>query len=130
MRTRPVALVLALLLSFPPVARADNPPVTVSVDAAANRKAISPLVYGVHFADTGTLQDLNATINRWGGNSSGRYNWAEDIDNRGGDFYFESVAYSDPLVQGGRMDSFVQDTKAAAAEPFLTMPMVDNARCR
>ena len=124
MRTRPVALVLALLLSFPPVARADNPPVTVSVDAAANRKAISPLVYGVHFADTGTLQDLNATINRWGGNSSGRYNWAEDIDNRGGDFYFESVPYSDPLVQGGRMDSFVQDTKAAAAEPFLTMPMV------
>ena len=49
--------------------------VTVNVDVTANRKAINPLVYGVHFADTPTLQDLNATVNRWGGNSSGRYNW-------------------------------------------------------
>ncbi|PYQ17838.1 MAG: cellulase, partial [Acidobacteria bacterium] len=121
MRTRLVALTLAALT--PSWAHAQNPPVTVAVDAAANRHAISPLVYGVHFAPTATLQDLNATVNRYGGNSSGRYNWLENIDNRGGDYFFESIPYPDP-AQGELGDTFISTTKAGGAEPFLTMPMV------
>src|SRR5438552_1736761 len=44
---------------------------TVSVDAAANRRAISPLIYGIHFGDSPTLLGLQPTVNRPGGSSAG-----------------------------------------------------------
>jgi hypothetical protein len=103
-------------------AQAQNPPVTVNVDTSAERRPISPLIYGVHFAGSGTLSDLNATVNRYGGNSAGRYNWQQNIDNRGGDYFFESIPYDD--APGGLGDAFIQDTNDGGAEPFLTMPMV------
>jgi hypothetical protein len=123
MRSLLSLLALAALLAAPAAAHAQNAPVTVSVDAAANRHAIDPRVYGVHFASTAALLDLNATINRYGGNSSGRYNWLGNIDNRGGDYFFYSFPYS-PRTSGAFMDEFIQRTKNGAAEPFLTMPMV------
>jgi hypothetical protein len=113
----------AVLVTLAAAAEAQNPPVTVSVDAASNPHPISPLIYGVHFADTGTLTDLRATLNRYGGNSSGRYNWQQNIDNRGADWYFESIPYPDH-TPGELGDTFIAITKAAGAEPFLTMPMV------
>lgn len=60
MRTRFVVLTLAALA--PSGATAQNPPVTVTVDVAANRHAISPLVYGVHFAPTATMIDHGSRI--------------------------------------------------------------------
>jgi glycosyl hydrolase family 44/Calx-beta domain-containing protein len=111
------------LLALAPTAHAQNPPVTITVDSAAQRKAISPLIYGVHFANAPTLSDLNATVNRFGGNSAGRYNWQQNIDNRGGDYFFESIPYSDP-TPGELGDTFIQTSKNGGAEPFLTMPMV------
>ena len=50
--------------------------VVVRVDSSATGKPISPFIYGVAFADAATLRALGATVNRWGGNSSTRYNWA------------------------------------------------------
>src|SRR5438552_2860975 len=97
---------------------------TVSVDAAANRRAISPLIYGIHFGDSSTLLGLNATVNRLGGNSVGRYNYLQDIDNRGSDYYFLAFPYSDPVVVGGHGDDFIATSKAGGAEPYLSMPMV------
>jgi hypothetical protein len=123
MRPRRFFAVAACLLVWPAVARAQNPPVTVNVDAAANQHPINPLIYGVHFADTGTLSDLGATLNRLGGNSTGRYNWVQNIDNRGVDYYFESIPYPDH-TPGELGDTFISTTKAGGAEPFLTMPMV------
>jgi hypothetical protein len=114
---------LAALLAAAPAAHAQNPPVIVSVDANANQHPISPLIYGVHFANTATLQDLNATLNRYGGNSSGRYNWLQNVDNRGVDYFFESIPYPDH-TPGELGDTFIQTTQAGGAEPFLTMPMV------
>jgi hypothetical protein len=122
MRSRLSAFALAALL-VAPAAHAQNPSVTVSVDAAANQRPISPLIYGVHFAGSAALLDLNATINRYGGNSSGRYNWVGNIDNRGGDYFFKSIPHF-PRTSAAYMDGFVQATKDGAAEPFLTMPMV------
>jgi len=114
---------LALCLLWAPAAQAQNPPVTVSVDAAANQHPINPLIYGVNFGKTASLGDLGATLNRFGGNSSGRYNWLQNIDNRGVDYYFESIPYLDP-TPGEVGDTFIATTKAGGAEPFLTMPMV------
>jgi hypothetical protein len=124
MRLRSEITLAALLAAVAvPAAHAQNPPVTVSVDANAGQHPIDPLIYGVHFADAPTLQDLGATMNRYGGNSSGRYNWLQNIDNRGVDYFFESIPYPNHTA-GEWMDTFIATTKAGGAEPFLTMPMV------
>ena len=65
------------------VALAQNPAVTISVDAAANRHPINPNVYGVAYGTAATLSDLNAPLNRYGGNNTSRYNWQLNADNRG-----------------------------------------------
>lgn len=109
----------ALVLGLAPVGHAQ---VTVTVDANADRKPISPLIYGVHFANTAQLQDMNATVNRLGGNSVGRYNWQQNIDNRGADYFFMGFPYAN--TPGGYGNNFITGTKAGGAEPFLSMPMV------
>src|SRR5438105_2748784 len=55
---------------------ADLGNVVVKVDSsAAKTRAISPYVYGVATADPGTVRALNASVDRWGGNSASSYNW-------------------------------------------------------
>ena len=40
--------------------QADGPSVTITIDVAANRHAINPNIYGVAFASTTRLNELNA----------------------------------------------------------------------
>ena len=63
----------------------------ITVDAAAGLHAIDPNIYGVAFASTAQLNDLNVTLNRYGGNTSTRYNWQLNLDNKGSDWFFESM---------------------------------------
>jgi len=56
---------------------ADNPAVTINVDANANRHPINPNVYGVAHATTAQLNELNSPLNREGGNNTTRYNWQD-----------------------------------------------------
>lgn len=104
-------------------ARADNPPVMVSVDAAAGRHAISPLIYGVAFAGTGDLTRLGATLNRMGGNNMSRYNWRINAQNLDADWYFESYPQKS-AVAGQEADTLVAQSGAAGAQAMLTIPMV------
>src|SRR5258706_6245494 len=90
---------------------AQNPAATIGVDANAGRHPISPLVYGVAYGEA-NLSDLNCPVNRYGGNNTSRYNWQINADNRGQDWYFESIA--EPIATAGeRGDTFIQKTKAA-----------------
>src|SRR4029079_9214104 len=73
-------------------ASAQNAAVSIDVDANVNRHPISPDIYGVALASTAQLSDLNATLNRSGGNAASRYNWQLNASNRGFDWYFESIA--------------------------------------
>jgi hypothetical protein len=109
-----------------PIANA-NPAVTINVDAAANRHAIDPRIYGVAFADTAALNDLGATMNRWGGNAMSRYNWAFSTANRCKDYYFENIpddVSSGDGSNGKSADDFIGATRAAGAEPVMTIPMM------
>ncbi len=45
-------------------------PVAITVDAQRNRRPISPLIYGTCFASSNQLKELNAPLNRWGGNAT------------------------------------------------------------
>ncbi len=111
------------LIGTTPPPPATNTAVVVAVDAQRDRHPISPLIYGVAFASSNQLRDLNCPLNRSGGNSESRYNWQANAHNRGFDWYFESLADS-PATAGAAADSFVAATKGAGAEAMLTIPMV------
>src|SRR6266496_3581291 len=100
----PIHRIWPLLLAASALVFAQNPAVTVSVDAAANRHPINPEVYGVAYGTATTLADLNAPLNRYGGNNTSRYNWQLNADNRGSDWYFESIGDSSS-VPGERGDN-------------------------
>ena len=99
-------------------------PVAISVDAAAGRHPISPLIYGINFGTTAVLQDLRAPINRSGGNSASAYNWRIDARNAGKDWYFESLAVNPADINDQFGERFVALTQAAGATPILTIPML------
>jgi hypothetical protein len=115
------AFVAALLTVVAPGAQSA---ITIAVDAAANRRPINPNVYGVAHATTAQLSDLNSPLNRNGGNNTTRYNWQQNADNRGSDWYFESIADSSAAA-GGRGDQFVAAARAASAQAMLTIPLID-----
>src|SRR5947209_3757153 len=98
---------------------AQNPAVTVSIDANANRHPIDPRVYGVAYGDATTLPDLNVPLNRYGGNNTSRYNWQINGDNRGSDWYFESIGDTSGTA-GERGDTFISMSKTAGAAPMIT----------
>ena len=106
------------------VLHAQNPGVTVTVDVSANRRAINPAIYGVAYATTAQLQDLNAPLHRYGGNNTSRYNWQLNADNRGADWYFQSIAESS-ATPGQRGDDFVLSSQAGNAVPMVTIPMIE-----
>ncbi len=107
-----------------PQALAQNPAVTVNVDANANRHPISALVYGIAYGTAATLSDLNSVLNRYGGNNTSRYNWQQNADNRGFDWYFESIPETS-AVAGERGDTFITTSNGAGAQPMVTIPMID-----
>src|SRR5438093_220061 len=112
-----------LLFAVSCLSFAQNPAVTISVDANANRRAINPKIYGVAYGTATTLADLNAPINRYGGNNTSRYNWQLNADNRGSDWYFESIAESSS-TPGERGDTIISMCRGVGAQAMLTIPMV------
>src|SRR5258705_9985273 len=113
---------LTVVLAFVMSASAQNG-ITISVDASANRRPISANIYGVAHATTAQLNDLNIPLNRNGGNNTTRYNWQLNADNRGNDWYFESIA-EPSAVPGDRGDLFLAGARAANAQPVLTIPLI------
>ena len=106
------------------LAAATNPSVTLTIDAAANRHPISPLIYGVAFATQAQLAELNAPLNRQGGNATSRYNWQANAYNRAADWYFESIGEASATA-GESADTFIDQSRVAGAQPVLTVPMLD-----
>ncbi|HEY0871518.1 MAG TPA: glycoside hydrolase family 44 protein, partial [Acidothermaceae bacterium] len=115
-----VAAVMAAAVGVPaasvlPAAAASAGP-ALTVDAAAGRHPISSDVYGMNFSDTALATELGLTADRWGGNSTSRYNYTNNTHNTGSDYYFENVVDSTPL------DSFVAADLAHGDNPVVTVP--------
>jgi hypothetical protein len=96
--------------------------VAVNVDATANQHPINPLVYGVAFGTAAQLSDLNAPANRWGGNTTTRYNWQVNSANHANDYFYESIGSGTP---GQDADNFISDAKNNGAQPMMTIPIID-----
>ena len=121
-----VAAVVAIVASYagwPTPAHAQNPPVTINVDVNANRRPINPDIYGVAHATTAQLNDLSSPLNRNGGNNTTRYNWQLNADNRGNDWYFQSIG-DGSATAGERGDTFFAASRSANALAMLTIPTI------
>ena len=104
-------------------APATNGTTTIGIDAQLNRHPISPLIYGVAFASSNQLIELNSPLNRSGGNAETRYNWQLNAHNRGADWYFESLADTSS-APGAAGDEFIADSRNGGAQPMITIPML------
>ncbi|HEY6204673.1 MAG TPA: glycoside hydrolase family 44 protein, partial [Chthoniobacterales bacterium] len=118
------AAIAVVLLSGAVGVHAQNAAVRINVNAGADRHPINANIYGVADASPAALRDLNAPLNRNGGNSASRYNWLQNADNRGHDRYFESIGDTN-AVAGERGDIFIANSKTANAQAMLTIPMLD-----
>ncbi len=119
-----VIAVALVLIRNPITGTAQNPTVAITVDPTGNRHPIDPNIYGVAHATTAQLNDLNTPLNRNGGNNTTRYNWQLNADNRGNDWYFESIADSSATA-GERGDTFIANARAANAKAMMTIPLID-----
>jgi hypothetical protein len=119
-----VIAVALVLIRNPITGTAQNPTVTITVDPTASRHPIDPNIYGVAHATTAQLADLNTPLNRNGGNNTTRYNWQLNADNRGNDWYYESIADSSATA-GERGDTFITTSRAANAKAMLTIPTIE-----
>ena len=118
----PVFYVDDLSLSGPPPPTNPANSVVVTVDAAANRRPISPLVYGVNFGGSNELRALNSPLNRHGGNSTTRYNWLTNASNHAMDWYYQSLP-EEGSGPGGAVDLFIQRSHDGGALPMITIPI-------
>jgi hypothetical protein len=115
-----------LLILYTAGILAQNAATTVSVDASANRTAISPNIYGIAFGAKSDLAAMNFTMNRSGGNGTSTYNWQINASNHASDWYFESIL-DPPETAGYDGDTFITNTRAAntGAQALLTIPMIN-----
>src|ERR1700674_1870377 len=84
-----LAVLASVLASVPAGAVGAGPALTV--DAAADHHTISPDIYGMNFTDQTLATELHLTVDRWGGNSTSRYNWQNNTYNTGSDYFFENI---------------------------------------
>jgi hypothetical protein len=96
--------------------------VRLSVDAKASRHAISPLIYGVNYANhsTGLSKAFTVPVDRWGGNSTSRYNYTNNTYNTGQDWYYENIVAG----SGETLTDFVNADRAHSSASLVTVPMI------
>lgn len=100
----------------------------LAIDLNADRAPISPLIYGLNFADNAFADEIDLPFNRWGGNAVTRYNWQNDTSARGSDWYFQQYPNSHPnpaqLPNNSSSDRFVAANEANGTESLITVPLI------
>lgn len=98
------------------------------VDVSADRHAISPLIYGLNFAEPGLAAELRLPLNRWGGNATTTYNWKLDTINAGSDYFFSNVPnennHVDQLPNGSTSDRFIEANRLTGTDSIITIPLI------
>jgi hypothetical protein len=127
-----VVALLAAAATGPALASAAEPGPRLSVDAKAGGPRISPLIYGLNYADPALARELRLPVNRWGGNTTDTYNYKLGSYNTGNDYFFENIpdcwdeAYDYcERNQGLRAyRQFIEGNRRTGAETLLTLPMM------
>lgn len=104
--------------------------INVSVDLTANVHPFSQQIFGVAYGDGARNATMGYTVDRWGGNSTTRYNWQADIHNTASDYFYENIpdctaptCVGTPPA-GNSADTFLSGAFSAGAQPLLTIPTI------
>ncbi len=118
---------VTVTLSAPP---ASNGP-ALTVDAGNPTHPISPLIYGMngYLLDSGTAKAANLTIDRWGGDSTSRYNYQLDVTSSAADWYFENQTGTGgdgaPAVSGETaFNALVENNNSMGITTIGTVPVL------
>jgi hypothetical protein len=115
-------------------ATATGPALTVNVGSPGG--SISPNIYGMDAyllhgsaADTAAVAPTNITIDRWGGDSTERYNYQLDATNSIDDWFFENGGGNGgdgwPVVSGVKaFDALVESNNSSGIETLGTVPVL------
>ncbi|MBE7474385.1 MAG: endoglucanase [Anaerolineae bacterium] len=98
--------------------------VGLTVNVAANRKPISPHIYGLNFAKASFANEIDLPVRRWGGNHTTRYNWQGNFMNHGSDWFFHNNTHYDPYT-GATLtaDQWIDQNEQTGADSLITVPM-------
>ncbi len=101
---------------------------TISIDCQSPaRKPIDARIYGIGFSGASYLKadtsKLGATINRWGGNPTSRYNWKlGNVWNVALDYFWRNVTIADG--SNNALETFFAKNAAANRLNAVTVPML------
>ncbi len=100
--------------------------INITIDAAQNRKTISPYIYGLNFAKETFANEIDLPIRRWGGNTASRYNWQNGNLNTASDWYFENISNSNAYDWSVSEDhnDWVDQNINTDTESLITIPML------
>jgi hypothetical protein len=91
----------------------------VFVDAAAQLTPISSDIYGVAFGQEDTDESYKvSTLDRWGGDAGGTYNWQKDLSNSGANWNCANY-----VGDGHATDTFVQTNRSRKLNTLMTIPI-------
>jgi hypothetical protein len=113
-----------------------NPPATaagpaLTVDAGSQTHVISPDIYGMdaYLLDATTAKKANLAVDRWGGDSTERYNYKLDVTNSIADYYFENSPGTggdgwQPVSGVTAFDALVNSNNANGIRTLGTVPVL------
>ena len=96
--------------------------IAVQVDLQADRRPISPLIFGV--SGSPDLSRLAYPLVRWGGNATTRYNWQADVHNTASDWFFMNIPDGNGTATASSVEALVASTLAAGSQPLLTLSTI------
>ncbi len=113
-------------LSAPAIAAGPS----LTVDAGNQTHTISPYIYGMnaYLLDAATAIKSNITVDRWGGDSTSRYNYMLDVTNAAADWYFENGDGtggngSSPVTGLTAFDALVTSNNSIGVKTLGTVPV-------
>jgi hypothetical protein len=122
------------VVTLNPPATATGPALTVNVGSPGN--SISPDIYGMdtyllhaNAADDAAVAPTNITVDRWGGDSTERYNYQLDVTSSIADWYFENQGGTGgdgwPPVSGVKaFDAVVESNNSKGIKTLGTVPVL------
>lgn len=114
--------------------RVTGQPLALALNAAANRRAISPEIYGASGMAGSDAADAGMTVSRWGGNAVTRYNWKlGNAFNAARDYNFANGNYDSTSaldrLPSGVADQSIADCAAHNISFLLTVPTIGWVAC-
>lgn len=102
--------------------------INLVVDVLANRKAISPHIYGLNYAKESFATEITLPVRRWGGNHTSRYNWQNNGMNHGSDWFFHNNIHYNPYTDSTQTaDAWVDQNETTGTASLITVPMMGYA---